>query len=119
MSKMTNLEKLLEKSDKIELKDFEAKNSMTNIFSDVVEFIKRKTELERTKGNEYLFTPKMLHELFEINNSKYFADQLWTHSDNPKNIAKHPKNAVLFTSPRRSVYKLIVKSEKKSESENS
>lgn len=107
MSKDNRIQKLLEKANKLQLEDFEYKNSMKNISLEVIEFIKRKTEVERKNGREYLFTPKMLHEIFEENNSKYFADFLWTHSDNPKNLKKNPKNRIFFTSPRRSVYKLI------------
>ena len=106
-----DLEKLLQKSDKLTLENYEVKNSMTNIFSRVVEFVQRKTELESKRGNVYLFTPKMLHEIFEENNSKYFADLLWQNSTSNSKIGNR---IAIFESPRRSVYQLR-KVEKKSE----
>jgi hypothetical protein len=109
------LKDLLRKSDSLELQDFEVReSSMKNVSKQVVEFVTAKTELEAKENKEFLFTPKMLHEIFEVNNSKYFADFLWTHSDNPKNIVANPKNKIYFTSPRRSVYKLKVTEEKSS-----
>ena len=107
MSDKSKLDKLLQKSEKLEIQDFEVHNSMTNIFIDVVEFVKRKTEIEFTKNQSvYEFTPKMLHELFEINNSKYFADLLWQNSTSNSKIGK---KLPVFESPRRSVYRLLTK----------
>jgi len=54
----------------------------------------------------------------EKNNSKYFADFLWTHSDNPKARKANPKNTVYFRDVRRSVYTLLPV-EKKEEVESS
>ncbi len=100
-----NLDKLLQKSSSISLKNYEVKNSMTNIFSRVVEFVKVQSEVHLKKtGKVYEFSPKMLYDIFEENNSKYFADLLWTHSSNPKNLKSNPKNRVYFNSPRHSVY---------------
>ena len=117
---MTKLENLLQKSEKLEIQNFEAKNSMTPLFIEVVEFCKVQSELNITQNKGvYEFTPKMLYSIFEQNNSKYFADQLWTHSDNPKNLKANPKNKVFFTSPRRCVYRYIVQKETKEEVESS
>ena len=104
-----NLDSLLQKAESIEIRDFEVKNSMTNIFSRVKEFCEAQSALYLKQNKTvYEFTPKMLHDIFEENNSKYFADLLWTHSSNPKNLKSNPKNEVLFASPRRSVYTWIV-----------
>lgn len=111
MSKDKNLETLLLKSKDIELQEYEVKCATTNIFNKVVEFVKAKSELESKQNRVYEFTPKMLYKIFEINNSKYFADLFWTHSNNPKNLKANPTNEILFTSPRRSVYRLMTKEE--------
>ena len=101
------IDKLLQKADSLELQNFEVKNSMTNIFSGVVELVKRRTVVVKKRDNEiYEFTPKMLFDIFEQNNPKYFADLLWQNSTSNKKLGKKKP---VFESPRRSVYRLIVK----------
>ena len=109
MKNIQKIEELLQKSDSLELQDFEVRtSSMKNVSKQVLELVTRKTEIENKKNREYEFTPRMLFTIFEENNSKYYADLLWTHSDNPKNLIANPKNVISYTSPRRSVYKLKV-----------
>ena len=101
------IDKLLQKADSLELQNFEVKNSMTNIFSGVVELVKRRTVIVKKRDNViYEFTPKMLYDIFEQNNPKYFADLLWQNSTSNKKIGK---KTPIFESPRRTVYRLIVK----------
>ena len=109
MSKNVQIEDLLQKSNSLELQDFEVRtSSMKNVSKQVLELVTKKTEIENKKGREYEFTPRMMFTIFEVNNSKYYADLFWTHSDNPKNLIANPKNVISYTSPRHSVYKLKV-----------
>lgn len=103
------VEKLIQTMSTMKIEDYETRKPMNNFFVEIVDLVTRTNDLSMKRdGKPFLFTPKMLFESFKQNNAKYFADFLWTHSDNPKNLKLHPKNKIFFTSPRRCVYQLLV-----------
>lgn len=120
MTNTSQIEQLLQKSKTITITSFEVTNALSNMNQRIVEFVKAQNEVNiNQKKDVYEFTPKMLFKIFEENNPKYFADFLWTHSDNPKNKKLHPRNQIFFHSPRRSVYRLVEVSKKVSEEKSS
>jgi len=79
MSKNIKLETLLQKAETIDIENFEAKNSMTPLFLEVVELVTQHSAIYlKREGKTWEFTPKMIYTIMEKNNSKYFADFLWT-----------------------------------------
>lgn len=106
----SKMEELIRRAESLAIEDYLPKSATTNVYNEVVELVKAKTELEKSRGKDFwYFTPTMLAEIFSDseNTSKYYADLLWTHSDNPKNVKANPKNEVLFHSPQRGLYHLI------------
>ena len=111
MSKNDKLSELVQRASEKSIEDYRIARKTVNVYKDVVEVLRQVTAEKATNGEEYFFSPKVLHEIFEVNDTKYFADLLWRQSTIEKNLIANPKHDVVFVNVARSVYRLATDEE--------
>ena len=98
--------KMLARIEKIDAANYQTQNATDNVAAEILIAVKHKTKIMEAEGKTFDFKPKMIYDTVQRNNPKYFADYLWTHSDEPKNLKANPKNKVYFQKLEKGWYRL-------------